>query len=355
MQTATTTVLAALGLASAAFGQTYLITPGGAAAGNGVFRVTPPAGVINPAGTGVLASGSASYIFSPNTVGGPNAMWRNGWFWRVLGENREYAFPNAAAHTAAGITVTRTGSGGTNTGTLDNCFYNYEVRRNVAGGYVFTSQQKYQIVARPQGPIVELTNTISNTGPVTINLLLYWAADVDCVPGVSDDKIIVQPFGLDMVQNSGAPLPIIRARRGNADFYAGRGGVGFPFGTQTLEDMTNGIIDNFNSTAPVAGGFDVTYGYQWVAEIAPGNTLTARTFLEFLTANICGASDVAGAGQTIGPDGQLTADDIIVFINWFFANDVRADVAGAGQTIGADGQFTADDIIIFINRFFEGC
>jgi hypothetical protein len=69
----------------------------------------------------------------------------------------------------------------------------------------------------------------------------------------------------------------------------------------------------------------------------------------------CGPSDVAGPGQTVGADGQLTADDIIVFIGWFFAADARADVAGAGQTAGADGQFTADDIIVFIGRFFAGC
>jgi hypothetical protein len=69
----------------------------------------------------------------------------------------------------------------------------------------------------------------------------------------------------------------------------------------------------------------------------------------------CGASDVAGPGQTLGADSQLTADDIIVFVNWFFASDTRADVAGSGQVLGADGQFTADDLIVFINRFFAGC
>jgi hypothetical protein len=66
-------------------------------------------------------------------------------------------------------------------------------------------------------------------------------------------------------------------------------------------------------------------------------------------------ADVAGPGQTIGGDGQLTADDIIVYLNWFFAADGRADVAGPGQSVGADGQFTADDIIVFLNGFFAGC
>jgi len=69
----------------------------------------------------------------------------------------------------------------------------------------------------------------------------------------------------------------------------------------------------------------------------------------------CGLSDVAGPGQSVGPDNTLTADDIIVFLNWFFASDTRADVAGPGQSTSADGQFTADDIIVFLNRFFAGC
>ncbi|MFN7429764.1 MAG: GC-type dockerin domain-anchored protein [bacterium] len=69
----------------------------------------------------------------------------------------------------------------------------------------------------------------------------------------------------------------------------------------------------------------------------------------------CGPSDVAGPGQNVGPDGELTADDIIVFLNWFFAGDSRADVAGPGQSTSPDGEFTADDIIVFLNAFFAGC
>jgi 1,4-alpha-glucan branching enzyme len=69
----------------------------------------------------------------------------------------------------------------------------------------------------------------------------------------------------------------------------------------------------------------------------------------------CLLADIAGPGQTIGCDRQLTADDIIVFVNWFFGADARADISGSGQTPGADGQFTADDLIVFINRFFAGC
>jgi hypothetical protein len=78
-----------------------------------------------------------------------------------------------------------------------------------------------------------------------------------------------------------------------------------------------------------------------------------------LTVISCGCennpADVAGPGQSIGGDNALTADDIIVYLNWFFASDARADVAGAGQSSTPDGQFTSDDIIVFLNRFFAGC
>jgi hypothetical protein len=62
-------------------------------------------------------------------------------------------------------------------------------------------------------------------------------------------------------------------------------------------------------------------------------------------------ADVGGAGQARGPDGERTADDIIVFIAAFTASDPLADIAGPGPTDLPDGQYTADDIILFINAF----
>lgn len=66
-------------------------------------------------------------------------------------------------------------------------------------------------------------------------------------------------------------------------------------------------------------------------------------------------SDIAGANQSVGPDGVLTADDIIVFLGWFFANDPRGNVAGPDQSTVPDNAFTADDIIVFLGRYFVGC
>ncbi|MFN7376093.1 MAG: hypothetical protein ACK54T_06910 [bacterium] len=42
----------------------------------------------------------------------------------------------------------------------------------------------------------------------------------------------------------------------------------------------------------------------------------------------------------------------------FFPDAVKAceiDIAGPGQTTTPDNQFTADDIIVFLNGFFAGC
>ncbi len=70
----------------------------------------------------------------------------------------------------------------------------------------------------------------------------------------------------------------------------------------------------------------------------------------------CNGADVATLGGTIGGDGQLTVDDIVVFLAAFFgANLSVADVATVGGTIGGDGTLTVDDIIVFLSLFFGGC
>ena len=69
----------------------------------------------------------------------------------------------------------------------------------------------------------------------------------------------------------------------------------------------------------------------------------------------CGLADIAGANQSIGADGTLTADDIIVFLGNFFAPNLCADVAGPNQSTEPDGVLSADDIIVFLGRYFGGC
>ncbi len=79
----------------------------------------------------------------------------------------------------------------------------------------------------------------------------------------------------------------------------------------------------------------------------------------------CNRADVTDIGDTgAGPDGQLTVDDIIAFINTFSdatgcpgaAPCNMADITDIGDTgTGPDGQLTVDDIIAFFNAFSDGC
>jgi hypothetical protein len=86
----------------------------------------------------------------------------------------------------------------------------------------------------------------------------------------------------------------------------------------------------------------------------PAGTSTYTANSSLVRVRAC-PPDVAGPGPTVGRDGELTADDIIQFINWFTSGDGRADVAGPGPSRGSDGEFTADDIIQFVSDFTQGC
>jgi hypothetical protein len=69
------------------------------------------------------------------------------------------------------------------------------------------------------------------------------------------------------------------------------------------------------------------------------------------------AADRGSTGGIQGSDGVLTNDDFIVFINEFFAGDIRADVGSAGGYSLPDGLFDNNDFISYINLFFAypGC
>jgi hypothetical protein len=66
-------------------------------------------------------------------------------------------------------------------------------------------------------------------------------------------------------------------------------------------------------------------------------------------------ADIGGAGGIPGVDLQLDNNDFIVFVSWFFQQDVRADFGTIGGNAGADGDFDNNDFIAFIDAFFNGC
>ncbi|MGH7131922.1 MAG: GC-type dockerin domain-anchored protein [Phycisphaerales bacterium] len=70
----------------------------------------------------------------------------------------------------------------------------------------------------------------------------------------------------------------------------------------------------------------------------------------------CNQVDIAGLGGAPGPDGRVTPDDLIAFLEGFFAgNLVKCDLIGLGGFPVPDGQLTADDIVEFLRLFFVPC
>ncbi len=124
---------------------------------------------------------------------------------------------------------------------------------------------------------------------------------------------------------------------------------GVPIGDGPAYAGTSSPALTIRSAPPAAAG-----AYTLLITNACGSVTSTPVNLA-VTRSRCSLSDVAGPGPSVGFDGELTADDIILFISWFTANNALADVAGPGPAPGADGEFTADDVILFINRFTTGC
>jgi hypothetical protein len=116
------------------------------------------------------------------------------------------------------------------------------------------------------------------------------------------------------------------------------------------DDVGNCGLGTRLSNIPVTAGLEYNIAVRAFSDDIVDGKL-AVTF----TPTACNPSDVAGPNQSIGSDGVLTADDIIVFLGWFFNSDPRANIAGANQSTVPDNAFTADDIIVFLGRFFGGC
>jgi hypothetical protein len=128
-------------------------------------------------------------------------------------------------------------------------------------------------------------------------------------------------------------------------------------------DLVNGTVPGYPST--IASGTDAAtlvmtncprnMQGQFRVRIV-NNCGTVTTGAVGLDVTCDSIADVTSLGSLPGCDGQLTVDDIIVFLSAFFASDTSiADVARIGGAIGRDGQLTADDVIAFLGAFFRGC
>ncbi len=106
-------------------------------------------------------------------------------------------------------------------------------------------------------------------------------------------------------------------------------------------------------------GYQLTAGADFAATTdfgTPGGTVVVNINSNLGGTVSCNAADVAGLGGSIGPDGSLTADDVVVYLAAFFSNNLAvADIAVLGGAPGQDGQLTADDIVYFLGQFFSPC
>ena len=66
-------------------------------------------------------------------------------------------------------------------------------------------------------------------------------------------------------------------------------------------------------------------------------------------------ADMGRQGGLPGPDGVLDNNDFVIFIDRFFASDLRADVGKQGGVFGSDRAFDNNDFVVFIDLYFNGC
>ena len=136
--------------------------------------------------------------------------------------------------------------------------------------------------------------------------------------------------------------------------------IGALNGVQRLSTLAFDPIDWIFSLNP-RGAHTLTLPFtgNWIIDNGQGDenpTFTLHTVAHGHAVASCGRADIASIGGLGIPDGQLTADDIIVFLDAFFRNIfVVADVASLGGTPVPDGRLTPDDLIVFLTAFFAGC
>ena len=73
----------------------------------------------------------------------------------------------------------------------------------------------------------------------------------------------------------------------------------------------------------------------------------------------CSLADIATVGGEAQSDGQLTVDDLVLYLDQFFntppfSGVKPADICGLGGALAPDGEVTADDLIAYLSAFFAG-
>ncbi|MGH7132732.1 MAG: GC-type dockerin domain-anchored protein [Phycisphaerales bacterium] len=121
----------------------------------------------------------------------------------------------------------------------------------------------------------------------------------------------------------------------------------------------SGTFHYFFESTDYAGTIIATRFGAETPPFGPGVQILETSQIELIlapTTAACSIADVGSLGGGAQPDGQLTADDIVVYLGAFFEGNLAiADIATLGGGGGADGELTPDDLILFLGTFFTGC
>jgi hypothetical protein len=102
--------------------------------------------------------------------------------------------------------------------------------------------------------------------------------------------------------------------------------------------------------------FDADTGPRTGDSLVKLNPARAGSFSTMMTAEVRAPrhpADIGIQGGTAGDDGLLDNNDFIVFVNWFFNNDMQADIGVQGAVRGHDGVLDNNDFIVFVDLFFQ--
>ncbi len=170
---------------------------------------------------------------------------------------------------------------------------------------------------------------------------------------------------------------------GSVDTYAPSSGFGFAAAALFLDPVLLGdpSVTAFDGTVAVNRDFyigfkflDVTNAmhYGWVQcrldwdNVGPTTeqwTILAGAYESDANTDIAAGdsgsvacvADVDDGSGTGTPDGGVTIDDLLYYLNIFNAGSIAADVDDGSGTGITDGGVTIDDLLYFLTRFNSGC
>jgi hypothetical protein len=123
-----------------------------------------------------------------------------------------------------------------------------------------------------------------------------------------------------------------------------------------LADVRGWIGDPASNHGWMLIGDEATTGSARKFASRESATVSQRPALVVTFVRPCSPADVASLGGVIGADGAQTVDDLVAFLQAFFAGDTSvADLATLGGASTPDGQLTPDDLLLFLSYFFGPC